>query len=130
MNEDNWQHRSATMRCGFCIYFVPKGAPIAGLGRCRRHAPTLNGWPAVFVSDFCGDHKLDDVVLARAAAEQQSRTASLGAMKAATEGVSNAQGKPSPQTIRKAEAPGSFDGGGSANLTGADTAGVSHGKSA
>ena len=77
MNEDNWQHRSATMRCGFCIYFVPKGAPIAGLGRCRRHAPTLNGWPAVFVSDFCGDHKLDDVVLARAAAEQQSRARSI-----------------------------------------------------
>src|SRR3972149_11847709 len=78
-NEDNWQNRSVTMRCGFCIYFVPKGAPIAGLGRCRRHAPTLNGWPAVFVSDFCGDHKLDDVVLARATAEQQSREAAMRA---------------------------------------------------
>lgn len=31
-----------------------------GLGRCRRHAPTMNGWPAVFGEDWCGDHKLDE----------------------------------------------------------------------
>ena len=30
------------------------------LGRCRRHAPTLSGWPAVFVNDWCGDHRLDE----------------------------------------------------------------------
>jgi len=30
------------------------------LGRCRRHAPTLGGWPAVYSSDWCGDHKLDE----------------------------------------------------------------------
>jgi len=30
------------------------------LGRCRRHAPTLSGWPAVFVNDWCGDHKIDE----------------------------------------------------------------------
>lgn len=30
------------------------------LGRCRRHAPTVNGFPAVFESDWCGDHKLDE----------------------------------------------------------------------
>lgn len=28
------------------------------LGRCRKHAPTLDGWPATFASDWCGDHKL------------------------------------------------------------------------
>lgn len=30
------------------------------IGRCRRHAPTMNGFPVVFASDFCGDHKLDE----------------------------------------------------------------------
>lgn len=30
------------------------------LGRCRRHAPTLGGWPAVWSDDWCGDHKLDE----------------------------------------------------------------------
>jgi hypothetical protein len=30
------------------------------LGRCRRHAPTMNGYPAVFEDDWCGDHKLDE----------------------------------------------------------------------
>ncbi|HYL22479.1 MAG TPA: hypothetical protein VEU74_12010 [Gemmatimonadales bacterium] len=33
------------------------------LGRCRRHAPTLSGWPAVFNQDWCGDHKLDETKL-------------------------------------------------------------------
>jgi hypothetical protein len=33
------------------------------LGRCRRHAPTLSGWPAVFDVDWCGDHKLDETKL-------------------------------------------------------------------
>lgn len=30
------------------------------IGRCRRHAPTMNGFPAVFEGDWCGDHKLDE----------------------------------------------------------------------
>ena len=29
-------------------------------GRCRRHAPTMQGYPAVFGNDWCGDHKLDE----------------------------------------------------------------------
>ena len=67
--EDNWKHRSAGMKCGTCMWFVPKidGDPIgptnlakaSTLGRCRRHAPTLSGWPTMFVTDWCGDHKLD-----------------------------------------------------------------------
>jgi hypothetical protein len=30
------------------------------IGRCRRHAPSMNGYPVVFVTDWCGDHKLDE----------------------------------------------------------------------
>jgi hypothetical protein len=30
------------------------------LGRCRRRAPTMSGYPAVFETDWCGDHKLDE----------------------------------------------------------------------
>lgn len=69
MAEDNWKHRSNGMRCGSCIYFVEKTvvSTVAGpakepLGRCRRHAPLAGGggWPAVFASDWCGDHKLDE----------------------------------------------------------------------
>jgi hypothetical protein len=30
------------------------------LGRCRRHAPSMSGYPAVFIIDWCGDHKIDE----------------------------------------------------------------------
>jgi hypothetical protein len=30
------------------------------LGRCRRHAPNVSGFPVVFVNDWCGDHRLDE----------------------------------------------------------------------
>lgn len=85
----NWEHRSSKMRCGTCMWFVykPPGVPEqikvrniptekSGLvtvldanpepvknwtvGRCRRHAPTLGGWPVVFSTDWCGDHKIDE----------------------------------------------------------------------
>ena len=58
MNEmnDNWKHRSAAMRCKTCMHWVSKDN--TALGRCRRHAPTLMGWPATFANDWCGDHKL------------------------------------------------------------------------
>ncbi len=66
MTNDPWQHRSLTMRCATCIWFV--GKPHANakpgdsyrIGRCRRHAPTMNGYPVVFPHDWCGDHKLDE----------------------------------------------------------------------
>jgi hypothetical protein len=59
---DNWQHRSEQMRCQTCMWFVPKSPQQIRetLGRCRRHAPTLSGWPVVYQSDWCGDHKLDE----------------------------------------------------------------------
>lgn len=68
---DPWKHRQANMRCGTCMWFVLK-TPASGshatptnarLGRCRRHAPTLSGYPAVFTNDWCGDHKLDETKL-------------------------------------------------------------------
>ena len=54
--EDQWIHKSQTMRCITCMYYVPKSHNI---GRCRCHAPSLSGWPAMFPNNWCGDHKLD-----------------------------------------------------------------------
>ena len=56
---DPWAHRSETMRCAGCMWFVMKGQ-YAHFGRCRRHAPTMSGYPAVFSADWCGDHKIDE----------------------------------------------------------------------
>lgn len=61
--EDPWVHRSEGMRCKTCIWFVPKQANNKigyDIGRCRRHAPTMGGYPVVFVNDWCGDHRLDE----------------------------------------------------------------------
>jgi hypothetical protein len=46
------------------MWWVPKGGEgkMQGqrLGRCRKRAPSLDGWPAVYGGDWCGDHKLDE----------------------------------------------------------------------
>ena len=67
LEDDPWKHRSSGMRCSSCMWSVIKQAdrvdgtePVFKLGRCRRHAPTMNGYPAVFEDDWCGDHKLDE----------------------------------------------------------------------
>jgi hypothetical protein len=59
---DNWKNRSAAMRCASCIHYVPKSVEgvVMSVGRCRKHAPSLNGWPVVFTLDWCGDHKLNE----------------------------------------------------------------------
>ena len=65
---DPWAHRALTMRCATCMWYVPKRPsedrvgdhPADGFGRCRKRAPTLSGYPAVFSTDWCGDHKLDE----------------------------------------------------------------------
>jgi hypothetical protein len=60
--QDPWVHRIKGMSCSTCMYFVPKRT-LEGkenLGRCRRHAPTMSGYPVVFPNDWCGDHKLDE----------------------------------------------------------------------
>ena len=49
--DDLWMHRSDEMRCYSCMHY--------NNFRCRKHAPTLDGWPAVYPRDWCGDHKLD-----------------------------------------------------------------------
>lgn len=66
--EDPWKHRSKGMRCGTCMFYVAKEAIVTAgndamtgqVGRCRRHAPSMGGYPVVFATDWCGDHKLDE----------------------------------------------------------------------
>jgi len=70
-NPDPWKHRGEGMRCASCMWFVEKVSSAVQhatpetdgrgpIGRCRRHAPTMNGYPVVFSGDWCGDHKLDE----------------------------------------------------------------------
>jgi len=58
VSADPWANRSEGMRCKTCMWFVRKGNPGGPIGRCRRHAPTMSGYPVVFDTDWCGDHKL------------------------------------------------------------------------
>ena len=76
MSKDPWKNRASGMRCRTCMFFVKKEKPKTAdpaetseieavdqrgaFGRCRRHAPTMMGYPAVFEMDWCGDHKLDE----------------------------------------------------------------------
>jgi len=65
---DNWAHRPKGMRCSSCMWFAPKptmavrveNGEITRVGRCRRHAPTMSGYPVVYENDWCGDHKIDE----------------------------------------------------------------------
>ena len=65
-NPDPWVHRSRKMSCVTCMWFVekvtdgPRPAEASAIGRCRRHAPTMSGYPAVVERDWCGDHKIDE----------------------------------------------------------------------
>lgn len=62
-SKDPWIHRSKGMSCATCIWFVKKEATVEAekvVGRCRRHAPTMNGYPVVFTADWCGDHRIDE----------------------------------------------------------------------
>jgi len=63
--EDNWAGRSTHMICRGCRFYVRKGpdpSPVLRkeVGRCRRHAPTMSGWPVMFWTDWCGDHQIDE----------------------------------------------------------------------
>lgn len=75
MSDDLWKNRSDNMKCKTCMWFVPKmpskerRRELMGgdnppeyydMGRCRRHCPTTNGFPVVFVNDWCGDHRIDE----------------------------------------------------------------------
>ena len=65
MSVDPWKHRNINMKCKTCIWFVEKEHENESvcIGRCRRHCPTMNGYPVVFGSDWCGDHKLDETAI-------------------------------------------------------------------
>lgn len=62
MSNDPWKHRSEMMTCETCMWFVPKVDENDEylLGRCRRQCPTMDGYPVVFPTDWCGQHKLDE----------------------------------------------------------------------
>lgn len=65
MSNDSWKHRSVNMSCVACMWFTfkelnPENNKPMHVGRCRRHAPTMNDYPVVFGTDWCGDHKLDE----------------------------------------------------------------------
>lgn len=64
---DPWVHRSSGMKCRTCMWFVGKGPQALTVtvksqevGRCRRHAPSMGGYPVVYMTDWCGDHRLDE----------------------------------------------------------------------
>ncbi len=60
---DPWAQRNKGMKCMTCVWFVPKELATLGtgkVGRCRRHAPTMGGYPVVYQTDWCGDHRLDE----------------------------------------------------------------------
>ncbi len=69
--QDPWAHRSEGLRCRTCMWFVAKirYSPTedreitAKVGRCRKRAPTMDGYPAVFPTDWCGAHKVDETKL-------------------------------------------------------------------
>jgi hypothetical protein len=61
--KDNWIDKSEGMVCNTCMWFVEKqNQNYSGdnmKGRCRKHCPVVQeGWPVVFKTDWCGDHKL------------------------------------------------------------------------
>lgn len=65
IDKDPWKNRSVEMRCWSCLSFVVKAGSTERsesgmLGRCRRNAPTMRGFPAVFEQDWCGEHRLDE----------------------------------------------------------------------
>lgn len=47
--DDNWTTTN-TYVCATCMYYVNF--------RCRRNAPTMKGYPTVYPTDFCGEHKI------------------------------------------------------------------------
>jgi hypothetical protein len=68
--KDPWKHRSAEMKCRTCMYYVEKisnedtsNENTITIGRCRRNAPTMKGYPVVYPTDWCGEHKLDETKL-------------------------------------------------------------------
>jgi hypothetical protein len=47
--------------CAYCYYFYDQSDDDDAIvrGQCRRHAPTINGWPIVTERAWCGDWATD-----------------------------------------------------------------------
>ncbi len=58
--DNHWDYRADNRLCKTCMSFASKKSGTSKIGRCRRHAPTMNGYPPVFETDWCGDHKIDE----------------------------------------------------------------------
>lgn len=69
------------MSCATCMWYVAKvpATPASvELGRCRRRAPELAGYPVVFPADWCGEHKLDENKIAPAPVAAVDETTTEG----------------------------------------------------
>lgn len=47
--------------CKYCKFYIAK--PGGLVGKCRRHPPTMRGWPVMKPDSWCGDYKLNEKVL-------------------------------------------------------------------
>ncbi len=53
---DKWDPAAGGFCCLSCMYYSPKTPQI---GRCRRHSPSMQGYPPTYpADDWCGDHKV------------------------------------------------------------------------
>ena len=62
-SKDPWADRAQGMVCATCVFYVEKKSSSKlsiEIGRCRCNAPTMNGYPVVYPTDWCGSHKLDE----------------------------------------------------------------------
>ena len=53
---DPWSGRQTGMKCRTCIWFVAKEQ----ISAIKPDAPTMGGYPVVFVNDWCGDRRVDE----------------------------------------------------------------------
>lgn len=70
-----WQHRSEHMHCRSCMAYAPK---TENVGRCRKNAPTMQGYPVVFPDDdWCMQHKLDETYIEHQKARERENDENL-----------------------------------------------------
>jgi len=63
-SDDPWKHRSKGLKCKTCMWFVKKeNSNDSTVGRCRKNAPTMGGYPVVLETDWCGAHRLNENAL-------------------------------------------------------------------
>ncbi len=60
-NPDMWPQDRATMVCGTCMNYLPKGRDVFSvpIGACKKNAPGITGYPRVYENEpGCGQHKM------------------------------------------------------------------------